>query len=222
VNVVEKTVEPKWRRKPENRPDDILDGALIEFTRQGYKGARIEDIAKHAGLSKGTVYLYFSSKEEMLKSLVRRLVSPVAMSLKNIADHVCDDCSDEPAGEVLRKMMLIVAEQMMDIKAGAIPIIIIGEAGKFPELAQFYRNEVIEVTMVALSTVIARGVEAGEFKEVDIMIAIRSLIGVVIMNIIWGQVFERSDDVHIDPKNIINTHLDIFLNGIAAPQEKRT
>jgi AcrR family transcriptional regulator len=215
----EEGVEPKWRRKPENRPDDILDGALIEFKKKGFKGARIEDVAKHAGLSKGSVYLYFSSKEEMLKALVRRSISPIAASVKKISDHICDDCSEEPAGEVLRKMMLIVAEKLMDSKAGAIPLIIIGEAGKFPDLAEFYRSEVIEITMQALSSVLKRGIETREFRNVDIMIAVRSIMGVVIMHIIWGQVFETSKDNHLDPKAVINTHLDIFLNGIVMPQE---
>ncbi|MDG1438445.1 MAG: TetR/AcrR family transcriptional regulator, partial [Emcibacteraceae bacterium] len=215
----EEKVEPKWRRKPKSRPDDILDGALIKFKEQGFKGARIEDIAKHAGLSKGTVYLYFSSKEEMLKALVRRSISPIAASVKNISDHISDDSSDEAAGDMLRKMMLIIAEQLMDSKVGAIPIIIIGEAGKFPELAEFYRKEVIEITMEALSSVLKRGIESEEFRDVEIMFAIRSLIGIVIMYIVWGQVFETSKDIHLDPITVITAQLDIILNGIVMPQE---
>lgn len=205
---------PKWRRKPEERPNDILDGALIEFRSKGFKGARVEDIAKHAGLSKGTVYLYFKSKEEMLKALVRRSISPTALALKEIADHVCDDCSDEPAADVLKKMLMIVGEQMIGAKAGAIPIIIIGEAGRFPELAEFYKTEIIETCMKALATVIRRGVEQGEFRNVDIMISIRALMGAVIMQVIWSGVFAANVKAPFSVSDLIKTHLDIFLNGV--------
>lgn len=209
----------KWRRKPEKRPDDILDGALIEFRLKGFKGARIEDIAKHAGLSKGTVYLYFKSKEEMLKALVRRSIIPTALSLKEIAENVCDDNSDEPASEILRKMLMLVAKQMIGEKAGAIPLLIIGEAGRFPELAEFYRNEVIESSMKALSSVIRRGIDQNEFREVDIMISLRTLMGAVIMQVIWSGVFAANEKAPLSASDLINSHIDIFLNGVLAPQK---
>ena len=212
--------EPKWRRKPEQRPGDILDGALKEFRDRGFSAARIEDIAKHAGLSKGTVYLYFSSKEDMLKALVRRSVIPIAIALKNIADHICDDCSDETASDLLRKMLMIVGERINDAKTGSIPLLIIGEAGNFPELAAFYRHEVIEVTMNAVGTVIERGVASGEFRDVNISYAIRSLVSVVIMQIVWNGVFVQKGEAIIPMKDLLNSHLDIYLNGIRMPQEK--
>lgn len=220
ANEIMKTEENlKWRRKPEKRPDDILDGALIEFRLKGFKGARIEDIAKHAGLSKGTVYLYFKSKEEMLKALVRRSIIPTALSLKEISENVCDHNSDEPASDVLRKMLMLVAKQMIGEKAGAIPILIIGEAGRFPELAEFYRNEVIESSMKALSSVIRRGIDQNEFRELDIMISLRTLMGAVIMQVIWSGVFAANDEAPLSASDLINNHIDIFLNGVLTPKK---
>mgnify|MGYP003624522250 CR=1 FL=1 len=211
--------EPKWRRRPEKRPDDILDGALVEFRERGFAGARIEDIAKRAGLSKGSVYLYFSSKEEMLKALIRRSVSPIAVELKSISDHLCDECSHEPAADVLRKMLLIVGENITDRKVSSIPLVIIGEAGNFPEHAAFYREEVIEVTMGALKTVISRGIEAGEFRDVDVTYAIRTLMGVIIMQTVWNGVFAKKHEQDLSMKDLIEAHLDIYLNGIMMPRE---
>lgn len=218
---IENAVEdqPKWRRKPERRPDDILGGALIEFRRRGFAGARIEDIARNAGLSKGTVYLYFSSKEEMLKALIRRSVAPIAVSLKDIADHLCDQCEEEPAADIIRRMMMIVGESLTDSNIGSIPLLIISEAGNFPEHAAFYRKEVIEVTMTALAIVIKRGIAAREFKNVDVTFAIRSLMSVIIMQIIWNGVFATPDDAEISMKGLISTHLDIFLNGALSREE---
>lgn len=212
--------EPKWRRKPEQRPDDILNGALKEFRERGFTAARIEDIAKHAGLSKGTVYLYFSSKEDMLKALVKRSVIPIANALKNIADHICDNCSDETASDLLRRMLMIVGDRIKDARTGSIPLLIIGEAGNFPELAAFYRSKVIDVTMGAIGAVIKRGITSGEFRDVNITFAIRSLVSVMIMQVVWNGVFAQKGEVIISMKDLLNSHLDIYLNGIRVPQEK--
>lgn len=211
--------EPKWRRKPEKRPDEILAGALIEFRARGFVGARIEDIARHAGLSKGTVYLYFSSKEEMLKELIRRTVRPIADRLKSIAEHVCDDSSDELASDVLRDMLFLVGHGLTDPKVSAIPLVIIGEAGNFPEHADFYRREVIEVSMGALVTVIKRGIDQGEFKAVEPHFAVRSLMGMLLMQVIWNGVFARENDPELPVSDLLNTHLNIFLDGIIMPKE---
>jgi AcrR family transcriptional regulator len=209
--------QPKWCRKPECRPDDILDGALIEFLARGFSGARVEDIAKHAGLSKGTVYLYFSSKEEMLKALVRRSVSPIAGMLKNNADHLKD--TDQKAAEVLSGMFKIMAKGLSDAKISSIPLLIIGEAGSFPELASFYRDEVIDVGMSALKTVLIYGVKNGEFKNVNPDHSVRSLMGAFLMQIIWNGTFARADEKIISFDEFAQTHLDIFINGISLPQE---
>lgn len=218
VNVEEQT-EPKWRRRPEKRPDDILDGALIEFRERGFAAARIEDIARHAGLSKGSVYLYFASKEDMLKALIRRSIKPIANSLKAIAEDICHDHSQETASDVLRKMLTIVGESLTDDKVAAIPLVIIGEAGNFPEHAAFYRREVIEVSMQALSKVIARGIKSGEFRNVNVLLALRTLMGVIIMQVIWNGVFARKGEAAMPIGDLINSHLDIYLNGISMPQE---
>lgn len=211
---------PKWRRKPEKRPDDILNGALIEFRARGYVGARIEDIAKHAGLSKGTVYLYFSSKEEMLKELIRRTVKPIAERLKSIAEHAAKENSDEPASKVLKDMVMLVGQGLSNRKVAAIPLVIIGEAGNFPEHADFYRRQVIEVSMGALASVIKRGIDRGEFKPIDPGFAVRSLMGLLLMQVIWNGVFARDSDPAMSIEDLLQNHLNIFLDGMRMPKEK--
>ncbi len=212
--------EPKWRRKPEKRPEDILDGALIEFRARGFAAARIEDIARRAGLSKGTVYLYFSSKEEMFKALVRRRVAPIAAKLKTISEQLSAKGNDLPAGQVLMNMITLIASGLGDKKVGTIPLLIIGEAGNFPEHADFYRNEVIEVSMVALCAVIQRGVDTGEFKPVEPEYAVRTLMGMMLMQVVWNGAFARKEDKVLEMDKLMQTHLDIFLNGIRLPEVK--
>ncbi|MBT5185704.1 MAG: TetR/AcrR family transcriptional regulator [Kordiimonadaceae bacterium] len=208
---------PKWRRKPESRPDEILDGALIEFRSRGFAGARIEDIAKHAGLSKGTVYLYFSSKEEMLKALVRRSVLPISEMFTDIAGHVQDN--NKKAADVLSQMIQIAANKFSNHEIGSIPLLIIGEAGNFPELAEFYRQEVIEASMKAIMTVLMFGIQKGEFRKCNPKYAVRTLMGALLMQVIWDGTFARDDEEPISYEELIQSHLDIFMNGILLPQE---
>ncbi len=212
--------KPKWRRKPEKRPEEILDGALIEFRARGFAAARIEDIAKHAGLSKGTVYLYFSSKEEMFKALVRRRVAPIAAQLKAISEKLSNDGGDLPASQVLMNMISLIASGLGDKKVGTIPLLIIGEAGNFPEHADFYRNEVIEVSMEALCAVIQRGIDSSEFKPLEPEYAVRTLIGMLLMQVVWNGVFARKEDKVMAVDKLMQSHLDIFLNGIRMPEVK--
>lgn len=209
----------RWQRKPESRPDDILDSALQEFLQNGFSSARIEDIAKRAGLSKGAVYLYFKSKEDMMKALVSRSVIPIAENLKNVADHLTDKNRNKTAVEALRSMILLISERMSDTKVSSIPLLIISEAGQFPQLVEFYRNQVIEVSMAGLVSVIKNGVKSGEFRAIDPQLAVRTLIGALIMQIIWNGVFARPADKTISARKLVNSHLDLFLNGALTERE---
>ncbi|WP_165777099.1 TetR/AcrR family transcriptional regulator [Paremcibacter congregatus] len=215
---------PRWRRKPEERPEAILDGALIEFRTRGFSGARIEDIARHAGLSKGTVYLYFDSKEAMLQALVERTVKPIAMGLQQMAAQMLSAPAADmsvSAADMLRMMLQMAAQRTVDSKVSAMPLLIIAEAGNFPELVHRYRADVVEVVMQAVEGVIARGIENGEFRRnVTPHIAVRSFIGVILLQLIWNGVFLRSDEDPLSPEEITQSHLDLFLNGIVAEKEK--
>ncbi len=213
--------QPKWRRKPERRPDDILDGALREFRARGFAAARIEDIAKHAGLSKGTVYLYFSSKEEMLKELVKRTVVPLAENMKNMATILSSEAENKSAEQILRAMLNVLSSRLDDEKVQSMPLLIISEAGNFPELVNFYRDEVINMALGALEMVINKGIRTGEFRPVKTYHAIRSLIGTFIMQVIWNGVFARKGDPKISMGKLMDDHLDIYLNGIKVSKEPK-
>lgn len=212
----------RWQRKPEKRPDDILDGALSEFRARGFARARIEDIAGHAGLSKGAVYLYFDSKEAMLKALVRRSVKSVADTLKGMADHMATSSSGKQnvkAADILLTMLLLAANRLTDPQTASIPLLVIAEAGNFPDLVEYYRSEVIETVMNAVSDVISFGVNSGEFRPLDCHLAARSLLGVMMLQIIWNGVFVRPDEIPIPAEKLIMSHLDLFLGG-ARPRKE--
>jgi len=214
MSAVSESDRPRWRRRAEARPDDILDAALGCFVKTGFAGARVEDIARRAGLSKGAVYRYFDSKEAMLRALIKREVSPVAAR----AAELMDGAADDPEG-ALRVAASFIGDAMRDPRRFAAPRILIAEAGNFPELARFYREEVLDVGLGALQRLIRAGVERGVFRPVDPQTAARSIMGAFVLHMIWLTTFARSDDPPL-PTNILAAgHLDIVLEGLLAREQ---
>ena len=206
------TPKKKFRRRAEARPDEVLDAALEIFIAKGFSAARVEDIARAAGLSKGTVYLYFPSKDAILEGLVKRAIVPLverATLLAN-ADH-------QDPRKVLETAVTFIVGALSNPRNAAIPRLILSEAGNFPELANMYRAHVIDAGVGVFSKVLARGVKTGVFRPVDPKIAVRSVIGPVLANVLLAQVFGFEAP---DPQKFAAGHLDILMNGLASSQEK--
>ena len=154
--------EPRWTRRKHARPEEITASALELFVERGYAGTRLEDVAARAGVSKGTLYLYFENKEELLKAVVREgLASPIA----EIRSRV--DQFDGSTLELLRIMLFGWWERVGATRVSGIPKLIFAEAGNFPELARFYVAEVVEPGHEVIAAIVKRGIARGEFRDVD-------------------------------------------------------
>jgi AcrR family transcriptional regulator len=199
----------KRARRPEARPDEILDAALDVFSEQGFAGARVEDIAARAGISKGAVYLYFESKDSMLKALVRRLADRVMGAAEVVinADH-------GDAELTLRTLLAFLGAQLADPRVSKAPRLIIAEAQRFPEIAAFYRDTVLIRGQKLLARLIDLGVKQGVFRDIDRAIAMRCCAGPMLAHMMLSTVFA-------DPKNpgpapdIVGAGIaDLILNGL--------
>jgi AcrR family transcriptional regulator len=200
-----------WSRRKQARPGEILDAALTVFAEKGFAAARMEDIAARAGVTKGTIYLYFPSKEEVFKSLARK--------------HVGDTLSDAIAqarsyqGSVRDFFAMMMAIMTAKIESGhvaVLPKIIIGESGNFPELARFWRDEVIDQALGMLSHIIEGGIARGEIRpDVTPDYAARLVIAPVVMSIIWRTVIAPTDKVPFDYRKFLALHLDVLMRGLA-------
>jgi len=174
----EAAAEPRWRRLPEERPKQILDAALAVFAERGLAAARLDDIAKLAGLSKGTIYLYFPNKEELFREMIRQTaVANIAMGEKAVSQGT----PTEQLCAAMRGYWKFVRSPVFS----TIHRLVLGELHQFPDLAEFYANEVTARGLNLLSGIIRRGIDAGEFREIDPMIAARMLAALTIMNGIW-------------------------------------
>jgi AcrR family transcriptional regulator len=200
---------PKFRRRAEARPDEVLDAALDLFIEKGYAAARVEDIARRAGLSKGAVYLYFPSKEAILAALVRRAIVPIAES----AVATLGAAPGNPRDTFLM-LFRLMRERLGHPRVLAIPKLIVREVGAFPELAEMYRREVIDRALPVLVGVVRRGVENGLFRPVDPELAVRSIIGPIAMHLLMAEVFGLVPEGGLDLEGLIETHIDILFNGL--------
>jgi AcrR family transcriptional regulator len=175
-----KAAPPKWRRRPEDRPVQIIEAALEVFGECGLAKARLQDIANKAGVSKGTIYLYFPNKEELFREVIRQ----TAIAKIDRTETVLAQAKYNPTNQLLAAMRGYWAFVRSPVFS-TIHRLVLGELHQFPDLAKFYAQEVVARGQKLLSGIIRRGIDAGEFREIDPMVAARMLVALTVMNGIW-------------------------------------
>ncbi len=200
----------RWTRRKEARPAEILDAALKVFAEKGFAGTRMEDIAARAGVTKGTIYLYFENKEAVFKTLVRE---SIGATLLGVTENVRN--FPGPARDMLRMALGAMAHLLTTSDRVVLPKIIIAESGNFPELARFYRDEVIDKGLALMSGLIERGIAQGEFRSLPVQHAVRLCIAPVLLGAIWRTTFARFDPEPYDYQGLVDTHLDVLFRGLA-------
>ncbi len=202
--------EQRWSRRKQARPAEILDAALKVFAAKGYAAARMDDIARQAGVTKGTIYLYFENKEAVFKSLVRESIgNAVAAVAEGLRSY------DGSARDLLRGALTTVAALLVNSDRVVLPKIIIAESGNFPELARFYRFEIIEKGLTAFAAVVERAMADGEFRRLPVEHVIRLCMAPVLLGAVWHSTFAQFDAAPYDYQGLIDTHLDVLFRGLA-------
>ncbi len=205
--------EPKFRRRAGARPDEVLDAALALFARQGFAHTTVEQVARAAGLSKAAVYLYFPSKKALLAALVRRAVKPVAdLALGQMAEYRGDP------RPVIAMALRMVLGRLADPSVMAVPGIVLREAAVAPELAQVYREEVLERVLPALRALIAQGVAGGHIRAVDPDLTVRSVMGPMLAHLLLAEVFGIVPEGGLGMERLVDNHLSILFKGLE-PEE---
>ena len=201
---------PKFRRRAEARPDEVLDAALVLFSRHGFAHTTVEQVARAAGLSKAAVYLYFPSKQSLLAGLVRRAVTPLAdMALHEIAGYRGDP---RPLiGMVLR----LLAGRLADPAVFAVPSLILREAAVAPEMVRVYRDEVLDRILPAMRGLLAQGVAGGFIRAVDPDLTIRTVLGPILAHLLMAQVFGLLPEGGLQLDRLVENHLTILFAGLA-------
>jgi AcrR family transcriptional regulator len=198
------------RRRKDARPSELTAAALALFAEKGFAATRLDDIAAHAGVSKGTVYLYFDGKEALFEAVVREGIVPVlAQGEAMVAQHRGDTAS------LLRAILHGWWSQVGATTLAGVPKIILSEARNFPDMARYYNENVIQRGRRLMAGVIERGIARGEFRAVDVAATIDSLMSPLLFLVVWrSSMAVCCPEAAVDPLHFIDRHLDLVLNGL--------
>jgi AcrR family transcriptional regulator len=200
----------RWRRRSNARPAEIIAAALACFTERGFAATRLDDVAARAGITKGTLYLYFRSKEELFKAVVRQQLIPNIERAEAIAEQ------SAASGLALLRQLLTAMSGILDSPLGAIPKLVMTEAGNFPDLARFYLEEVVDRGRAVVWRVLERCIASGEIRPVDTESAVMCIAAPLLVAALWRHSFERHAGRPLDVEALCRTHLDLLQHGLAA------
>ncbi|HVM41953.1 MAG TPA: TetR/AcrR family transcriptional regulator [Gemmatimonadales bacterium] len=202
---------PRWQRRKDARPSEILAAALQTFAEHGYAATKLEDVARRAGVTKGTLYIYFESKDALFKAVVRENVVPILAT----AEQMADDPSANPDA-LLRRLVTQWWEAMGPSGLGALPKLVMSEAANFPELAQFWFDEVVQRGRQTFARVLRRGIDEGAFRPLDVDLAVRMILAPVLIAAIWKHSFRACEKEAFPVERYLESSVDIFLRGVVA------
>ena len=202
--------EPRWVRRKDARPEEITAAALTLFVEKGYANTRLEDVAAQAGVSKGTLYLYFANKQELFKAVVREgLVLPIAEIGGLIDQH------EGKAFDLLSMILRGWWQRIGSTPVSGIPKLIVAEARNFPEIAEFYLAEVVQPGLDAMIRIIDKGIAAGEFRRVDARHVAQLVFAPTLLVSCWCNSLAPFDPKGMEPMRVIDEHIEILRRGLA-------
>lgn len=202
----------KRERRKEARPGELLDAALDLFVEKGFAATRVEEVAARAGVSKGTLFLYFQSKEELFKAVV----------CENISGHLKEwndefEAFEGSTTEMLGYCMSSWWERVGATRASGLSKLMVSEAKNFPDIATFYQQEVIRPGHALIRRILQRGMDRGEFRKLDLDYAVYSVVAPMIFLILakHSLCVCVPDNIGMDPKKYIATQLSTILHGLS-------
>jgi AcrR family transcriptional regulator len=218
IATAQSSPEPRWRRQPEERPRQIIEAALDVFSERGLAAARLEDIAKVAGVSKGTIYLYFPNKEALFCEMIRQMIGD---SIAQAQDRY--STSAESATDQLREYMTALWEYLRSPLFEKLHRIVTGDLQNYPALLKFFFEEVPQRSMEVEAAIIRRGIASGEFRPVDADAAARMLHALFIQHSPWCAYRERIPFVaHLTDDEVAGQILDFVLHALQPTPNSRT
>ena len=200
--------QPRYQRRKEDRPQEITEAAFAAFADNGYAATKVEDVARRAGVSKGLLYLYFKTKEELFKAVVRSVVIPRVDSLQRELER-----SELSAEAFIRGPVTDFMKRIPGSPVSVVIRLMISEAPKHPDLVEFYWDNVASRGLAALQGLLDRGVSNGEFRRTAVNDLPQLLLAPVMVSVVWGVVFANRS---LDTDKLIETNIEMILDYIRA------
>jgi len=204
----------RWRRRKEDRPAEILKAALKTFSKKGFAATKLVEVAKEAGVSKATLYLYFESKEALFKAVVSEFVLPqIAKAEEQAEDY------NGPIKDLLLALVEQWRTNILETDLSGIPKMLMAEATNFPDLANFYLENVIRRSHQFIAKLIDIGIQRGEFRECNSLHTARAFMTPLVFTAIWKNSLAPFDDSY-DIDEQIEFNMDIFMRGILKDKQE--
>src|SRR5450631_31866 len=190
------------------RREAILTAALDEFSARGFEAARLDDVAKRAGVAKGTIYLYFRDKETLFQELIRAMLTPLVGTIEALG------AADVPIGVLSEQVVELFVREVYETRRKDVIRLMNSEGRRFPKLAEFYYREVLSRIIAAVRAILRRAAARGEVPEAlaefPQIVAAPGLVA-----IIWSGLFERFEP--LDVRKMMKTHVDLLFAPRRAP-----
>jgi AcrR family transcriptional regulator len=200
--------KPRYQRRKEDRPQEITEAALQAFAEKGYAATRVEEVAKRAGVSKGLLYLYFKTKEELFKAVVKSVVVRRVDQL--IGSIESTDLSSE---DFIRGPLSSFLKQVPGSPVAIVIRLLISEGPRHPDLVDYYYDNVVSKGLAAITGFVERGVDRGEFRKSVVTELPQLFLAPVMLSIIWSIIFKTRE---LDTDKLIETQIDMLLTHIKA------
>jgi AcrR family transcriptional regulator len=205
----------RWQRRKEARPAEIIESALSAFADKGFAAAKLDDIARDAGVAKGTLYLHFETKEDLFRAVVRTAIAPQIDAIKASAEVFSG-----PFLKLAPRILLAIALAMEESRLPALVKVVIGESRNFPDLARIWHDDLLSKAIDALSGVIARAQARGELSAGNPRLHAFSLVGPMLMAVLYRSVFAGISNELPDLKELAAQHAKTALAGMLAKRPR--
>ncbi|WP_293898961.1 TetR/AcrR family transcriptional regulator [Phenylobacterium sp.] len=200
---------PKFRRRKADRPDEIVKAALAVFSEKGFAAAKLDEIARRAGVSKGAVYLYFETKEEIFRAVVGLAIAPNIAAVKAMAA-----AHPGPLADLLRGVARHIGGVIEATPLGGVLKMVVGEARNFPEIARVWHDELVSQALGAMAGAIAAAQARGEVKPGDPRIYALQLIAPLLVAVLWRETFVPVGAAPFDLPAVMSQHIETLLCGL--------
>ncbi len=207
--------QPKWQRRSEDRPREICAAALDVFAEKGFAAARLDEIARRAGVSKGTLYLYFQDKEDLFRAVVRDTVAPNIEAIRAGLSK-----ADLPFAEVIRMFLPRFAEVTGRVPVGAVAKMVIGESRNFPELAKVWHDLVASKAIGMIAELIGQAQAKGEVRPGDPRLHAFTLMGPMVLGLLWRETLQPAGGAPVDLDELARQHAESVLAGLLTVQAR--
>ena len=203
------TERPQRRRRKEARPSEIIDAATEVFAEKGYAGTNLNEIVRRAGIAKGTLYLYFETKEDLFRAVAR---TAFTVNLEGMEKAASD--FGRPVRLLIPALLQAAAKGPADSHIPAIARMVISESRQFPDLANIWHDNVVARVLNMLSGVLAEGQKRGEVRTGNPQLQALSIVGPMVTATLFREIFAEDSELRPDLQDLAKSHTDIILRGL--------